>query len=131
MGGVVIHLYSKSQPAPSRPGSSAWAGRGHPAGGRPRAGAVLLPLLALAAAAGCAPGYRACSQGALVSVRSPSFLAAREGTNAPPSGARAWSVQVAPGAPVQVYAEQVIVMFSGGAAASNSVLSGLALPIVP
>lgn len=84
-------------------------------------------------AAGCGSGYRACSQFSVLSMRKPVMFAGW--TNAVPEAAGGdargpLAVSVPVGAPVQVYAEQVIVMLWGGTAASNSVLSGIEIPLV-
>lgn len=94
---------------------------------------LLLPFAVLSLASGCGSGYRACSSFSVLSVRRP-VLVAGGATNGVPEEAGGaargpLSVRVPVGAPVQIYAEQVIVMFAGGTAASNSVLSGIELPI--
>lgn len=87
---------------------------------------------------GCGTGYRSCSQAALVSVRSPVFVA-NGTTNSSPACAQSGSARaeqsaaltlpVNSRAPMQIYAEQVLVMFYGGSASSNEVLSHVSIPL--
>jgi hypothetical protein len=93
--------------------------------------ALIIPALLLS---GCGTGYRSCSQANLVSIRKPVFMVNGQ-TNEVPASALSprgtTSVTVPVGAPVQIYAEQVLVMLWGGSAASNSVLSGIQIPLTP
>jgi hypothetical protein len=82
---------------------------------------------------GCS-GYRANVQASLVSVRRPVIQIGGE-TNRPATGpeargADAPAVNLPVGAPVVIYAEQIYVSFWGGSAASNSVLSGIEIPLM-
>lgn len=102
---------------------------------------LVLSLLSAALLCGCGTGYRSCSQASLVSVRSPIFVA-NGVTNSMPgklvagasradSQSAALTLPVNSKAPIQIYAEQVLVMFFGGSAASNEVLSNITLPLKP
>lgn len=96
---------------------------------------ALLMLLALSVLSGCGTGYRACASWSGISIRSPVFVAG-DTTNSLPSNARA-TTQIPyvsipnNGAPIMLYAEQVMVLVGGGSASSNSVLSGISVPVVP
>jgi hypothetical protein len=84
----------------------------------------LATLIIIAAiAAGCGTGYRATSQAALVSVRAPRFEIGPDPDPQSPLDNRHSLI-------ANLYIEQALVMFAGGTAASNSVLSSIEIPLV-
>jgi hypothetical protein len=91
---------------------------------------VLLLILILC---GCGTGYRSTSKAALVSNFQPCIIVGRPcATNRPPytlQTRQSLDAQADIRAPVIICAEQLYLSFFGGSAASNSVLSGIEIPL--